>query len=283
MIRRTFFIGFVAGVFLFFPLFTLAQRTLTFAVHPYLDKSELIKRFTPLKNYLEKEMGFKIKFKISKNYLTHIDSIGENKTDIAFIGPEAYTQLTAKYGKPKIIGRIITDNTPYFRGVVIARRKSHIEMLKCLKQKSLAFVSRESTMGFVTPYYEMLDSGLTLKDFCCYDFLGSHTNVALAVLAGDFDAGVVKEEVYRKYKNMGLKKIAVTPKIYEHLFITRKNLDPKIFRKIKSAFFKLNSARLISILKSIKESITGFGLAKDSDYDSLRAINKFVQRSLAGR
>jgi len=274
-------------LFLFFPFLQVnnlkAQKTLILEVHPYLDKGEIIKRFTPLKNYLERETDLKIKLIVSRDYFSHIDSIGKNKVDIAFIGPEAYTKLTEIYGKPKIIGRIITNGTPYFRGIFIAKKNSPIKHIECLKNKSVAFVSKESTIGFVVPFYKMMNDGLFLNDFCCYKFLDSHINVALSVLAGDFDAGVVKEEVYKKFKKFGLKEIARTPKVYEHLFIARKSLPHKIFTKIKNAFFKLNSPRLLKILKNIKESITGFGFAKDSDYDSLRIINRFIRRSLANR
>ncbi len=282
MKTRSFLKSFVL-IYLTFTALLFAQKTLTLAVHPYLEKTELIERFTPLKNYLEKETGIKIKLKISNNYLVHIDSIGKGGTDIAFIGPEGYVTLTNIYGMPRIIGRIITDHTPYFKGLIIARKGSHIKDLKCLKKKSVAFVSRESAMGFVAPLYELLNKKISLNDFCCYDFLGSHTNVALAVLAGDFDAGMVKEETFSKYKSKGLKKIAETMRIYEHLFIARKNLDARIFEKIKRAFFKLNRPDLIGILKKIKKNITGLESAKDADYDSLRIISKFVTRSLAGR
>ena len=104
-----------------------------------------------------------------------------------------------------------------------------------------------------------------------YQFLKSHENVALGVLVGAFDAGAVKQEVFDEYKEKGLKSLALTPAVAEHLFVVSRKLDNNLLSSLRQALNKLkDSPAGREILSTIKPSITGFLPVSDADYDSLR-------------
>lgn len=109
-------------------------------------------------------------------------------------------------------------------------------------------------------------------------FLGSHDNVAIAVLAGEYDAGAVKEAVFYKYKAKGLKSLAATPDLSEHLFVVSNKMSDKEFNTIKNVFLDMkNSPEGMKVLKGIKKTITAMGKVKDEDYSNLREILGFLK------
>ena len=73
-------------LFLFCPAVSTADDVLL-AVHPYQTSSTIIKAFTPLVDYLGRELAMKVNLDVSPNYDAHIARIGKNQVDIAYLGP----------------------------------------------------------------------------------------------------------------------------------------------------------------------------------------------------
>ena len=130
---------------------------------------------------------------------------------------------------------------------------------------------------YLVPYSMMKRAGLTLEDLSGQAFLGSHHNVALGVLAGDFAAGAVKEEVFLKFRERGLRSLAATMNISEHVFVASNRLSPKDQLTVQAALLNLGSTEAgLLILQNIKSSITGIVKGSNSDYDDLRTLLRFL-------
>ena len=135
-------------------------------------------------------------------------------------------------------------------------------------------------MGFILPVYMLKNVGVNIKSNK-NTFLGSHKNVALGVLCGDYKAGAVKEEVFYEYQGKGLKVLASTPKIPGHIFIASKDMSAEKINKIRKALFELkNSEKGKEIMMSIKKSMTAMIPVKDNYYDELRKILIFVEKEV---
>lgn len=270
-----------SGIRLFFTLAFLlcswinaeADEPLRLAVHPYLGASELVDRFTPLTEYLEEHLDRKISLEISRNYQEHIKKIGQDRVEIAYLGPASYVKMVATYGGKKILARLETGGTPTFQGFIIVCRDSSIKELTDLKGKRFAFGDPNSTMSHLVPRYMLEKAGITLKDLSGYSFINNHHNVALGVLMDHFDAGAVKEEVFYEYKEKGLQPLARTPPISEHLFVASSKLPQETFKALQQHLFDLEeSPHGRKILKAIKQSVTGLSPASEADYRNLRTI-----------
>lgn len=221
----------------------------------------------------------KIVCNISKDYREHIELVGKDKVHIAYVGPASYVEITRKYGEKPILARLEINGTPMFQGVFITRKDSSITTLRDLKGKTFAFGDPESTMSHVVPLYMMNKAGISKEDLANHEFLKSHQNVALGVLMGDFDAGAVKEEIFHQYRDRGLRDVAWTPKISEHLFIAQSSLPEETVNKLRTALLNLkNESNAQSIMSSIKENMTALVSARDEDYDNLRLILTSVEK-----
>jgi len=250
-----------------------SKSAIVIGVHPYLPPVELKKRFNPLLQYLSEQTDTSIELSISKDYETHIENIGNKLFDMAYLGPSSYVGLVDKYGSHSLLARLEIKGKPYFNGYIVVKQDSDLHELKQLNGKKFAFGSPKSTMSYLVPRYMLREAGVSLESLSDYKFQGNHRNVALSVLLGEFDAGAVKEEVYFKFKEKGLRKIAISPSISEHVFVCRQGLPQQQHKKMQEAMYKLSKTDAgRQILKSIKKSVSGLAPVNDKDYDNLRVI-----------
>lgn len=273
----------------FFALFVFAsvlsanppKPTLVLGIHPYLNKNEIIKRFTPLTEHLSQELNQQVVLKIASSYQQHIDYIGNDQVDIAFMGPEPYVEMVRHHGVKPILARLEVNGKPYFRGKIFTHKNSAINTIYDLSGKDVAFGQPTSTMSSVVPIWTLKTNEIDLSILNSYQHLNNHENVALSVLMGDFDVGAAKEEVFQAYKGKGLKEIHTTIAISEHLFITNNYLPKKTIKNIQNILFKLKDTQNgKKILQAIKPAITGMVPATDADYDSLRKLRVDNNRHL---
>jgi len=249
------------------------QAPLILAVHPYLPPQEVVTRFTPLADYLAGVLGRPIEVRVGRTYDEHIEAVGADRVDIAFVGPVPYISLVRKFGPKPLLARLEIDGAPTFLGYIVTREASPIHTLADLKGKSFAFGDRNSTMGHVVPRFVLQEAGVGVKDLSRFAFLGAHNNVALAVLAGDMDAGALKDEAYTKYRAQGLRVLAQTPPISEHVFVANTKMSPALIVVMRKALLDLKRhPHGAEIMRSLNDKLTGIVAAKDGDYDSLRTI-----------
>ncbi|WP_455210194.1 phosphate/phosphite/phosphonate ABC transporter substrate-binding protein [Kaarinaea lacus] len=246
---------------------------LTICIHPFASSTVLYQSFTPLAEYLSEKIGESITLHIAKDYESHITAIGTNKFGIGYMGPASYINLVDRYGEKRILGRQAIDGKPVFQGKVIVRQDSKITGLADLAGKRFAFGDPNSTMSHLVPRYMLLEAGISVRDLAEYKFLGNHTNVALGVLSGDFDAGAVKEATFYKYEQRGLKAIATTPALSEHLFVASDSMPESTVNLLRSALLAAHeSEQGLRAIHAIKSNISAFVPAQNSDYNNLRTI-----------
>src|SRR5574337_807100 len=196
-----------------------AQQPLKLAVHPYLSSSELVRRFTPLAEYLSSALKRPVAVELSNSYGAQINKIGNDKVHIAFMGPASYVILTRYFGQKPLLAGFESNGKKTFRGVIVTNKNSRITSLQHLKGKKFAFGDYDSTMSHLVPRSMLLQQGVDVADLATHMHLATNDNIALSVLAGNFDAGAVKEEIYLKYRAEGLRAVAFTPEIIDHVFV----------------------------------------------------------------
>jgi phosphonate transport system substrate-binding protein len=275
--RPAYWIFLLLGLIATLPVSALAGsgKPLILGIHPYLPAEEIKQRFTPLMQYLALKLDRPVQLRVSKNYETHIENMGHNQYDIAYFGPASYVELTEKYGLYPLLARLAIDGIPYFHGYIVTRTESSIHELSELKGKRFAFGSPHSTMSYLIPRHMMKQAGVEIEDLAGHKFLGNHRNVALGVLLGRFDAGAVKEEVYLKFKDKGLRQIAGSPQIPEHLFVANKKLPQDQVALLRDCLLNLaNDPKADVVLTAIKKHLSALVSVNDDDYKTLHSLIK---------
>ncbi len=266
-------------LFIIMPSSVFSENVMTFQIHPYLPSGELLKKFSPLITYLENRLDTEIVFNISRDYQEHIEMVGNDKVDIAYIGPVSYVKVVDNFGNKPLLARLEIKGSPLFQGVIVTKKSSSIHSIKDLNGKRFAFGDPNSTMSHIVPLIVLDDHGINLHDLAKHSFLHGHRNVALGVLMGDFDAGAIKEEVFYEYKDRGLFDLEWTPKISEHLLVAKSTLPDKVVNKLRSALLSLrDDPDGKRIMSSIKRDVTALVPVEDNNYDNLRVILKKAEK-----
>lgn len=264
----TFVIGILIGIS---P--ALASTSLVFGVHPFTSADTLARMFGPLLAHLQRETGYQIKFRTAKDYNATLDALVRGEIQISYLGPVLYTIALDKHpGKIRLLGTVANkDGNPTFRALIIAKEGGAVNSFADLKGKKIAFGDRESTLSCYLPAYMLIRAGFF--DTIQYRHLGSHDNVAKAVSWGLFDAGGIQPALAEKYVGKGVKVIAESEPVHEHVLVVSSTVDAGTVKKLRTV---VRNIRDPAVLDAIHQGMSGFVATRPSDYDNLRAIMKEV-------
>lgn len=248
-------------------------------VHPFKPATQVVETFTPLANYLSTKIGVNVVVEVAQDYQTHIERVGSDLLDLAYMGPAPYVQLTKRYGLKRLLARQAINGHPNFHGKIVVRRDSAIQALSDLRGRRFMFGDSSSTMAHLVPRFMLNQAGLTVEDFSLVGHVNDHVNIVLAVLAGEYDAGAVKEDVFFAYEAKGLRSIATSPPVSDHVFLAGDRLDGALVDAARAALLSLDGgAQAEAVLAPIAAGLTALVPVDDKDYDSLRVILDDLER-----
>lgn len=246
-----------------------AADEVVLAVHPYLPATELVVRFDPFARYLAGRIGRPVRVEVSPSYETHIQRIGEDQAEIAFLGSASFVLMAERYGEKPILARLEVGGRTTFHGYIVVREASPVTGLAGLAGGRVAFGDPDSTTGFLVPRAMLHEAGVPLRSLAGWEHVVNHNDVALGVLMGNFDAGALKDESFEGYGGRGLRVLAKSPPISQYLFVARSTLPSAMVAAVRQAMFELKDT---SILHALRAGLTGLVPARNADYDGLRAI-----------
>ncbi|MEW5838595.1 MAG: phosphonate ABC transporter substrate-binding protein [Pseudomonadota bacterium] len=236
----------------------VAQAEITMGLIPAENAEEMVKKFEPMRAYLEKKLGEPVKVYTATDYTGVIEAMRKKRIDIAWFGPLSYVLAQQEAGaEPFAAGIIKGSNSHNYKSIFVARCDSGIKSLKDLQGKNVAFVNPASTSGGLMPTYMIVkEFGKKPEQFFGkFAYTGSHDSAELAVKNKSVDAAADNDITYGKM----VKKGQITPE--ENCIIAessplpgspltyRGDLKPELKAKIKDAV--LNAHKDIQV--------TGYG------------------------
>jgi phosphonate transport system substrate-binding protein len=224
------------------------RRVLRISAIPDEAPTELQRKFTPLGEYLSRELGMDVKFVPVTDYAATVEGLAGGHLDMVWYGGFTFVQARRRTGTA--IPLVQREEDAHFHSKFIARAGSGIKTLQDLKGKTLAFGNESSTSGHLMPRYFLMKQGVDPnRDLARYAFSGAHDATAKWVESGKVDAGALNESVWKKLvdeRKVDTSKVEVfytTPDFYDYNWTVRGDLDPKIVQKIKAAFLALDPSR----------------------------------------
>lgn len=251
---------------------------LKFGILPRLAEKEMRDGFTPLAEYLSKELGRTVTLVIPKDFDTWRKEAEAGAYDFVYTNPYLYVLLKKAVPETEVIAISsepeVGDN---IKGTIIVKKDSPIKSIAELRGKTVAATDPGSAGAYLVQMKMLSKAGLK-KDDVKVIFEKRRDPVADAVLAGKAEAGFVRDDDVEKLKVGGdkFRKIAVSDPIPNWPIAISKKMDPATAKKLKDAILKLKKGDLKTISVLGPARIEGFVPVTDKDYDIMREAAKAI-------
>lgn len=279
----TFLIAFVSFFSVANPInhiaFSTENKPLVLAFIPQENPEKLIGDIKKITEYLEKELGFKVKGYVTQDHAAAVEALRNGEADVSFMGGLPYVLAHNHIGAEVILSEVYRGS-PLYRGRIFVRKDSNITKVEELKGKSIAFADPISESGFIYPLHIFVDKGLlkTSEDpqkyFSTVYFAGGYQQAIQAMANGLVDAAGVSqfaEFLLTPEQLTEVKWIAESKPIPSHVVVVRKGLDSDKKIALKKALLKLNQPENKYLLQYIY-SPDGYVEASHSDYKSVEEM-----------
>ncbi len=267
------------GASLFSAAGVASARELVMGLIPADNNEEMIKTFEPMRAYLEKKLGQKVKMFTATDYAGVIEAMKKKRVDIAWFGPLSYYLAEQEAGAEAFaVGIREGSNSPTYKSIIVTPCDSGIKSIMDLKGKSVAFVDPASTSGGLMPTYMVKQAtGMMPQQFFGkFTYAGSHDAAELAVKNKTVDAAADNDITYPKMLEKGLITkesnciIAESTPLPGSPLVYRGDLPKKLKAEIRDAILNAD--------KEIK--VTGYGKISHyvavgpKDYQAIRDMVK---------
>jgi phosphonate transport system substrate-binding protein len=178
--------------------FPVHARDIRIGLIPEQNVFKQVRRYRPLGDYIEAKTGIKIKFTILSRYGNIIKSFHSKKLDGAFWGSFTGAMAIRRLGIQPIVRPVNPDGTSTYHGYILVRKDSGIRTVADMRNRTIAFVEKATTAGYIFPLAYLRRNGVMKIDgyFKEYYFTGSHDAAINAVLSGNVDIACAKNTVY---------------------------------------------------------------------------------------
>lgn len=263
----------------FFPLNTIAAEKLNLGmIDP--SPSKMIKRFTPLLNYLNSKGVPTGKVVTAKTLDQMNEYLNTGEVDFIFESPYGAVEMMDKAGAVPILIRE-KDGTREYKSVIFVKKDSPIKDFSSLIGKVVAFEDGTSTSSFIMPKIILETAGLKLKEsnqpntgVISYYFSKDDDNTIAQVKAGDkANAGGINK---RKVEGNSDFRLLYPESAYvpRHVVLVRKDVSSD---KLARVLLNMkNDPAAADVLKEI-QTPTGFSEFKG---DPSLIMNTTVRKAL---
>ena len=245
--------------------------TIDMAVVPFEPPAEIYRKFKPLADFISKKLGKRVVLKVLPDFSSAPSAFETGKPSLGFLTSVSFIDSYERAGvKPLAMTSI--NGKPYHRAAIITRKHSNISSISDLKGRTVAFVDKKSTTGYVLQNSMLKAAGISLDDLGGYSFYGYHEDVLGAVLNGEADAGAIMETVALKSSDDGLRIIALSDEVPAFVICSSDDMSRDNFSTILDALTEMTTDNQedADVLTSMDLRVTGFVRADNSNFDRVR-------------
>lgn len=257
------------------------NKTVYFGVIPRDNPRISYEKYQPIIDYLSEVTEYRFELVLKKSYEDTVNSIGHGDIDIALLDPLTYLEARAKYGAVSILKTITDKGEKFYRSVIITKDNSPVNKLSDLKGRNFAFAAIMSTSGNLIPRYLLAGDGIHLQELGKYRNFDYHDSVVKWVLKGEYDAGAVREAVFEKYIQLGLRVLYTSEPIPTGPVAVSPKTPYAVVETVRKALLGMDSSeRGREALKRVDPELRGgFVEADDLDYEGIRKMINDVPKT----
>ncbi len=252
------------------------EEVIYFGVISRYSPKQIIRGYQPLMDYLSNETPYKFELRLSRSYMETVEQLIEGKASFASLGNYTYVHANLEHGVRCIAMPLNEVGTSENYDAFIVLEDSPLQTVQDLRMKSLAMASRFSFSAWMA-IWMLSEEGISTKDLAAYTHLDHHDQVADKVLRGEYDAGMVKAVLAKKYMGEGLRVLATSPPIPSVPLVAGAQVSDELVRIVQQALFALRDkieSGNIDTENWDEEIKHGYADGNDESYEYTRQVLK---------
>lgn len=256
----------------------VAAKDLVMGLIPAENNEEMISKFEPMRAYLEKKTGHKVKVYTATSYAGVIEAMKKKRVDIAWFGPLSYYLAEQEAGAEPFAVGVGENGKSTYRSLLVVPGDSSVKTIMDLKGKSAAFVDPASTSGGLMPSYLVKKATGMMPEqfFGKFTYTGSHDAAEMAVKNKTVDVAADNDITYPKMLGKGLiskesnRILLESPDLPGSPLTYRKDLPSALKKSIREAILTAHN----DIKVSGYGNIIRYDAVKAEDYQMVRNMVK---------
>ena len=240
------------------------NEDVVFSILPFLSPVALMKRFIPLRQYLENTTGKTIVIESAPNFPEYLRRTVSHDYDVVYTAPH-FVPFTLKDGHYQLLAA--SNN---IAAHIIVGNSGSIKNIEQLAGKRIAHGPKEAFLVIIGKYL-LNEKGLKGKNAPIFVSFKSHNAALRAVAGGDADAAIVGSFHLKLATENNLKAIAATPDYPGIAILASKDLPESFRTTLAKSFISIKESKEgRDTLKKIR--FPGFKATSVADYESLKPI-----------
>ncbi|GAA2181055.1 phosphate/phosphite/phosphonate ABC transporter substrate-binding protein [Brooklawnia cerclae] len=264
------------------------KTTIVFAAVPSEESSSLQAQYDVLLQKIEKDAGVTIEFQEATNYAAVIEGQRSGQIDIAGYGPFSYKIAKDSGATIEPVGSMVSKEgaEPGYSSYLWTKSGSGITTIDDVKGKTVCFVDKASTSGYLYPSAGLLEVGIDPEADITPVMAGSHDGSLLTLSQGGCDAAFAYDTMMSTLSDKGSLNEADYTKIWESemimgspVAINTETLSADQQEKISAAILDTNVDSMVeqgyctdADSCQLPEDKWGFAKVTDADYDGIRKV-----------
>ena len=282
---RALWMALLCGAVLLTATAAVHAKPFVFTAIPDQDESFLMKRFSGVAGYLERELGVEVKYVPVKSYAAAVVAFRNNQVQLAWFGGLSGVQARLAVPGSQAIAQGYEDQ--FFVTYFIANTSTGLTESKDLPQgiagRSFTFGSKGSTSGRLMPEFYVRDAfGKAPEDvFKVVGFSGDHSRTIALVQAGTYEVGATNYQVFDRELEEGkvdptkVRVIWKTPPYPDYQWTIRGDVDAAFgdgfSDKVRKALLELKNPELLAVFPR-----KSFVPATNADYAPILETGKSI-------
>lgn len=253
--------------------------TLRVGIIKYKTKEKLLNTYTPMVNYLGKQLGIPAKLTIVDD-----DRLGYELTQgnyhLGIFKPFPYLQSKVDFPELEVFASHLVKNNSYYDGIILTKKESNITHLSQLKDKRFQFIKPTSTSGYRYPKGVFKEYDIDIdQGFFTYTFSYDHDKAIDALIGNEVDGIAVSLNTFLKRDSLKLNDFNVLSefKVPHHAYVFSPSLDSLLQENIKESMFSAHKIPKGRLLFNNPLNINRWESQDDNYYNYLRRYLRIMR------
>lgn len=262
------------------------QEVIKIGVASMITPVDAVKYYQEIIDYIGEHINQPVQMVHRRTYEEMDALLERGEVKVAFICSSPYVRNRERFGVELLVAPSVNGKAIY-HSYIIVHKDSPLKSFEELKGKVFAFTDPRSNSGKLYPTYLLRTKGLTPEKFFSRTVYSYSHNKSVEMVAKRIVDGAAVESIVYEYMlkkgspyAMQTKVIKKSPPFGIPPVVVTRDINPDIKKRMKEAFLNMNrDKRGKAILEAMM--IDGFVNISDSDYDSIRKMERLVSDDFA--